>query len=132
MAEGSKERRQNGYKPDAIISRGCREIAFLNVKPLKEKHHARLFLEDHWKLANFYNSINSRWPRISNLQGAPLSKVLVNGECRAGIIIINLDISKTPSEDMIKELATRVTTFLDDFQRFYDRTLIKALFDKMP
>ncbi|KAG0369688.1 hypothetical protein BGZ54_009178 [Gamsiella multidivaricata] len=27
--EGPKERRKNGYKPDAIISRGCREIAFV-------------------------------------------------------------------------------------------------------
>ncbi|KAI7828590.1 hypothetical protein BC939DRAFT_60983 [Gamsiella multidivaricata] len=45
--EGPKERRKNGYKPDAIISRGCREIAFVEVKPLKEGHHARMFLEDH-------------------------------------------------------------------------------------
>jgi hypothetical protein len=35
-ASGSKERRYNGYKPDAIVSRGGCEIFFLEVKPPEE------------------------------------------------------------------------------------------------
>ncbi|KAG0270143.1 hypothetical protein BGZ95_001787 [Linnemannia exigua] len=54
-AGGSKERRVNGYKPDGIISSSSnhRELAFLEVKPPKEQHCKRAFLEDLWKLANY-------------------------------------------------------------------------------
>ncbi|KAG0053429.1 hypothetical protein BGZ83_001143 [Gryganskiella cystojenkinii] len=54
-ARGSKERRINGYKPDGVISNrnNHRELAFLEVKPPKEQHCKRAFLEDLWKLANF-------------------------------------------------------------------------------
>ncbi|KAF8925552.1 hypothetical protein BGZ47_003199 [Haplosporangium gracile] len=52
---GSKERRVNGYKPDGIISSRSnhRELVFLEVKPPKEQHRKRAFLEDLWKLANY-------------------------------------------------------------------------------
>ncbi|KAF9899151.1 hypothetical protein EC991_009520, partial [Linnemannia zychae] len=54
-AEGSKERRVKGYKPDGIFSSRSihRELAFLEVKPPKEQNYKRAFLEDLWKLANF-------------------------------------------------------------------------------
>ncbi|KAF9542557.1 hypothetical protein EC957_001850 [Mortierella hygrophila] len=52
-SDGSKERRQNGYKPDGIISRDGCEIAFMEVKPPKETGSGRSYLDDQWKLANF-------------------------------------------------------------------------------
>ncbi|KAK3810188.1 MAG: hypothetical protein J3Q66DRAFT_404949 [Benniella sp.] len=50
-ASGSKERRYNGYKPDAIVSRDGCEIFFLEVKP-PEESAIRHYLSDQWKLAN--------------------------------------------------------------------------------
>ncbi|KAG0251248.1 hypothetical protein BG011_007741 [Mortierella polycephala] len=51
--DGSKGRRGNGYKPDAIISKLTRELAFVEIKPPKEQRCSRSYLEDLWKLANF-------------------------------------------------------------------------------
>ncbi|KAF9193612.1 hypothetical protein BGZ51_002900 [Haplosporangium sp. Z 767] len=51
--DGSKGRRGNGYKPDAIISKLKRELAFVEIKPPKEQRCSRSYLEDLWKLANF-------------------------------------------------------------------------------
>ncbi|KAI7823610.1 hypothetical protein BC939DRAFT_451499 [Gamsiella multidivaricata] len=51
-SEGSKERRGNRYKPNAIISRYKRELAFVKVKPPREQECGRSYLKDLWKLAN--------------------------------------------------------------------------------
>ncbi|KAF9405752.1 hypothetical protein BGZ76_006490 [Entomortierella beljakovae] len=52
-ANGSKERRDNGYKPDAIISKDGKELAFVEIKPPKEDRSMKLYLKDQWKLANY-------------------------------------------------------------------------------
>ncbi|KAG0009498.1 hypothetical protein BGZ80_002336, partial [Entomortierella chlamydospora] len=52
-ANGSKERRGYGLKPDAIISRQGIELAFVEVKPPKGQRCVKSYLEDLWKLANF-------------------------------------------------------------------------------
>lgn len=44
---------------------------------------------------------------------------------------LDLDVSKLPVEDMIKEIATRVVNFRDDFERFYKCAISDLLFDKM-
>ncbi|KAI1315271.1 hypothetical protein EDD11_001052 [Mortierella claussenii] len=53
QADGSKERRGNGYKPDVIVSKLRRELAFVEIKPPREQRCSRPHLEDLWKLANF-------------------------------------------------------------------------------
>ncbi|KAF9205024.1 hypothetical protein BGZ49_004570 [Haplosporangium sp. Z 27] len=51
-ADGSRERRKFGYKPDGIISRCGRQLAFLEVKPPKDDKCVKFYLEDLWKLSN--------------------------------------------------------------------------------
>lgn len=45
-ADGSKARRVYGNRPDAIISKGGRELAFVEVKPPKEDRNTKAYLED--------------------------------------------------------------------------------------
>jgi hypothetical protein len=52
-AGGSRNRRVYGNRPDAIISRNGRELAFVEVKPPKEDRNVKAYIEDQWKLANF-------------------------------------------------------------------------------
>ncbi|KAG0002488.1 hypothetical protein BGZ80_005970 [Entomortierella chlamydospora] len=52
-ADGSKERRGDPLKPDATILKSHYELAFAEIKPPKEDHSAKPYLEDQWKLANF-------------------------------------------------------------------------------
>lgn len=45
VAKGSKERRDHGYKPDAIISRLGKDLAFIEIKPPKEEHCASSYFD---------------------------------------------------------------------------------------
>ncbi|KAG0230838.1 hypothetical protein BGW42_000663 [Actinomortierella wolfii] len=49
---GSCDRRNgDAYKPDATVLKDGFELAFMEVKPPKEEHHQRAYLEDVWALS---------------------------------------------------------------------------------
>ncbi|KAF8942352.1 hypothetical protein BGZ46_006774, partial [Entomortierella lignicola] len=52
-ADGPKERRGDALKPDSTIQKSHYELAFVELKPPKEDHSPRPYLEVHWKIANF-------------------------------------------------------------------------------
>ncbi|KAF9157588.1 hypothetical protein BGX20_003831, partial [Mortierella sp. AD010] len=51
-AEGSRERRKDGLKPDLQLDIGGRTVLFLEVKPPGPVHHESDYLSDKWKLLN--------------------------------------------------------------------------------
>ncbi|KAG0273066.1 hypothetical protein BGZ95_011125 [Linnemannia exigua] len=50
---GSKDRRGDPNKPDAIIIKDMFEVGFVEIKPPREERHEKAFLEDQWALATF-------------------------------------------------------------------------------
>ncbi|KAF9154058.1 hypothetical protein DFQ26_000358 [Actinomortierella ambigua] len=50
---GSKDRRGDPNKPDAMLLKDTFEVAFVEIKPPREERHERAFLEDQWALAIF-------------------------------------------------------------------------------
>lgn len=44
----------NPLKPDGTITKVGYELVFLEIKPPRMEKDAALFLEDYWKLVNFY------------------------------------------------------------------------------
>ncbi|KAI8345560.1 hypothetical protein B0O80DRAFT_491676 [Mortierella sp. GBAus27b] len=83
------------------------------------KEHAaihRIFNEDYIPIHEETGEVDYSKIRKKIFKGAPM---------------LDLDVSKFPIEDMIRELATRVINFRDKFERFYLWNLTDVLFDKM-
>jgi hypothetical protein len=68
-------------------------------------------------------------PLLENSEEVDYSKI--KKRTFPGAPFLDLDLSKVPVEDIVKEAATRVVTFRDDFERFYGWNLTDVLFDKM-
>jgi len=68
-------------------------------------------------------------PLIEDSQEVDYSKV--KKKVFTGAPSLDLDMSKVPADDVITSLATKVVTFRDEFQRFYEWNLTEVLFDKL-
>ncbi|KAG0247475.1 hypothetical protein BG011_001421, partial [Mortierella polycephala] len=76
----------------------------------------RIFKEENIPLIEDSDEVDYSKIKKRTFQGAPT---------------LDLDVSKLSAEDMVTEVATRVVTFRNDFERHYRWSLTDDLFDKM-
>lgn len=75
-----------------------------------------IFKEDNIPLLEDSNEVDYSKIKKKTFPGAPF---------------LDLDVSKVPVENIIKQIAARVVTFRDEFERFYEWNFNKVLFHKM-
>ncbi|KAF9896657.1 hypothetical protein BX616_007003, partial [Lobosporangium transversale] len=118
----------------ALLDGGSRPIASIEPpalsKPRGQEFHVKWNSSDNKEYFLIYQTFKLEYIPLD-----PKSKDVdysqINGSKFKDYPVLELDLSRTAREDIMKELARKVRYFLKTFQSFYQRSLPGILFEKM-